>query len=111
MAFAAEPEPVSTGVPAVHEAAAVAETIAWRARPNAAVPTRTTTARVPRLRQRDEQEDGSVEEPALEVRMVVLRLEELERHVDHDRADDRSGDAPDSAEDDNRKDEDEDVEE
>ena len=101
---------MSTGVPDVHEAAAVAETIACTARPNAAVPTRTTHGPVPRLRQRDEQRDRSVEEPTLEVGMVVLRLEELERHVDHDRADDRSGDAPDPAEDDNRKDENEDVE-
>src|SRR3954447_15849594 len=42
--------------------------------------------------------------------MVVLWLEKLERHVDDDRAENRPGDAPHAAEDDNREDEDENVE-
>ena len=43
--LATDADPASATMPDVHEAAAVAETIAWTAKPNATVPTRTTTAR------------------------------------------------------------------
>ena len=48
----------------------------------------------PRLHQRDEQDDRPVEEPPLDLGMIVLRLEELERAVDHDRADEDADDLP-----------------